>query len=106
MSFWTTMESAISAALKAAEAEVAAIATKIKPLIEASAEEVGQVALQSVLSQATSVLSGQEKLSAATSSVVSTLATQGKAVLASTAETAVQTAFNMIAASLTPAKIP
>ena len=62
------------------------------------------LALLSVAAQATSVLTGQEKLNAAVSNVVSTLASQGKAVLASTAETAVQTAYTMASTLVTPPK--
>ena len=100
MSFWVNLESAITTGLKAVEAELIALAGKLAPLVEASAEEIAQIALQSVLTQATATISGKEKLSAAVSNVVSTLASQGKSVLASTAETAVQTAFNMASAAI------
>lgn len=104
MSFWTNLETAIEADVKAAEAEIVKIATAIKPLLIASAEELGNIALQAVLTQATSVVSGQEKLNAAVSTVVTTLATAGKAVAVSTAEAAVQVAYNTVSASLTPSK--
>ena len=100
MSFWTDMESAISTAIKGVEAELVTIAHALNPLAVATAEEVGQIALQSVMTQATSVASGQEKMSAAVSNVVSVLATQGKSVLASQAQTAIQLAYNMASASI------
>lgn len=100
MSFWTDFTTALSGFVRAAEADISKIATAIKPVIEASAEEVAQVALQSVLTQATSVLSGQEKLTQATSNVVNTLAASGKSVLIATAQAAVQTTYNTLSAQL------
>lgn len=104
MSFWTDLESGITNMIKAMGAELEAIATKLEPLVEATAEQVAQIALTSVAQQATATLTGQEKLNAAVSNVVSTLASQGKAVLASTAETAVQTAYTMASNAIQPAK--
>jgi len=100
MSFWTSFENYLNKAIKDAEAQILVIAHAIKPLVIASAEEVGQVALASVIAQAASVASGKEKLSAATANVLAAVSASGKSVLASTAEAAVQTAYNMISASL------
>lgn len=100
MSFWTDFESFVKAEAMKVEATLVTIASAIKPVVLASAEEVGSAALSAVLAQAPLVISGAEKLSAATNSVVKTVTTNGKSVLASVAETAVQTAFNIISAQV------
>lgn len=100
MSFWTDLETAVKANLVKVEAELVTIGKAIKPVIVASAEEVGQAALSAVLAQAPLVITGQEKLSAATNSVVASVTANGKSVLASTAETAVQTAYNIVSAQI------
>lgn len=96
MSFWTDFEAAVKADIVKIEASLASIAKAIKPVVIASAEEVGQAAIQAVLAEAPKVISGQEKAGNAISSVVATIKLNGKSVLASTAETAVQTAFTLI----------
>lgn len=100
MSFWTDFENAISKFAKAATAEIAVIAKNIEPLVLASAEEVAQVALQAVLAEAPKVISGQEKLNSAVSSVVTNLSSTGKSVAVSVAEAAVQSAYNTISAQI------
>lgn len=100
MSFWTDLENTIKADLVKVEATLVAVGKAIKPVVEASAEEVGSAALSAVLAQAPLVITGQEKLAAATNSVVATVTANGKSVLASTAETAVQTAYNIISAQV------
>lgn len=100
MSFWTDLETALATTAKSVVAELSTIATNIKPLIEAGAEEIATVALNAVAQQAPLVLTGQEKLSNATSAVITTLATQGKSVAASVAEASVQSAYNTLSALL------
>lgn len=100
MSFWTDLESAVKADVKVIEVDVQTIIKDIKPLVIASAEDVGKAALAAVVTAAPLVISGKEKLSAATSQIVSGLASNGKSVLASVAETAVQVAFNVLASSI------
>lgn len=102
MSFWTDFEVFLQNAVTKAEAAVSAAFQYVKPMVVAGAEEVAQLALQEVLKQAPLVLSGAEKLNAATAAVVSTLATQGKRVAINIAETAVQGAYNKVS-SLKPA---
>lgn len=97
MSFWSDFEGALGTAVKAAEADVVAAAKYLSPMLVASGQEVAQAALGAVLAQAPSVLSGSEKLSVATASVVNTLAASSKSVAASVAMAAVQAAYNAIA---------
>lgn len=99
MSFWTDFDTALESALVKAETAVKAAYQYFKPMVEAGAAEVATAALNAVLAQAPLVITGGEKLSAATASVVSTLATTGKAVATSVAEAAVQAAVNKLAAS-------
>ena len=101
-SFWSQFTAFLNAAVAAAKTEIEAIAAKVKPLVEAGAEEIAHAALQSVLTQAPLVLSGTEKLSAATANVITTLASTGKSVAAGVAEAAVQSAYSTVAASLAP----
>lgn len=100
MSFWTNFELAIKNAAKAAEAEILKIAHQIKPLVVASAEELATVALNAVVNEAPKVISGQEKLNQAVTTVITGLAAQGKTIAISTAEAAVQSAYNTISTQL------
>lgn len=100
MSFWTDLENFVKSKASEVKATLIAIGKSVTPVIEASAEEVGTAALSAVLAQVPLVISGQEKLKAATNSVVSQVTANGKSVLASTAETAVQTAFNIISSEV------
>lgn len=97
MSFWTDLEAAIKAEEKVLEADIQKILPQIKTVVEADAVTVGKAALAAVIAQAPAVISGSEKLSAATSAVVTSVTASGKSILASTAETAVQTAYNILA---------
>lgn len=97
MSFWTDFDAFLSKAVTAAKTEVEAVAQYFTPMVEAGAEEVATTALQAVLAQAPLVIAGTEKLSAATASVVSTLASAGKSVAVNIAQTAVQAAVNKLA---------
>lgn len=96
MSFWTDFQTELTAAVAAAKAEITAVEQYFVPKVEAAASEIASVALTAVLTQAPLVLSGAEKLSAATSSVISTIASNGKTVAIGIAETAVQAAVNAI----------
>ena len=96
MSFWTNFEIELTKVVAAAKVEIAAAAAYFAPKLEAGAEEVASAALAAVLTQAPLVISGSEKLSAATSSVVSTIASTGKTVAVNIAETAVQAAVNKL----------
>lgn len=96
MSFWSDFSTALEKAITAAGAQVKAAEQYFGPKILAGAEEVATIALNAALAQAPAVLSGSEKLSAATSSVVSTLAASGKSVAVNIAETAVQAAVNRL----------
>lgn len=96
MSFWTDFDAALNKAVALAKAELVAVAHYFAPKLEAGAEEVATVALQAVLAQAPALISGSEKLSAATSAVVSAIAASGKTVAVNIAETAVQAAVNKL----------
>ena len=98
MSFWTDFETQIAKDAKAIEAELLTIAQNIKPLIIAGFEELATLALNAVATEAPKVLSGQEKLSNAVSTVVTSLGASGKSVAVSVAEAAVQSAYNTISA--------
>jgi hypothetical protein len=102
MSFWTDFETLLTKAVKAAEADVVLVAQYFKPKLVAGAEEIATIALQAVLAQAPKLISGSEKLSAATSAVVSAVSASGKTIAVNIAETAVQAAVN----ALTPVKTP
>ena len=102
MSFWSDFTAELDKVFVAAKTEIAAGFKFITPMVEAGAEEVASAALTAVLQQAPLVIAGSEKLSAATASVVSTLASQGKAVAINIAETAVQGVVNKLATSTAP----
>lgn len=98
MSFLSDFETAVIKDAKTIEAELLVIAVDIKPLVIASAEELATIALNAVATQAPLVLSGQEKFSAAVSTVITGLGANGKSIGVSVAEAAVQSAYNTISA--------
>ncbi len=102
MSFFGDIEAAIKAEIPKMEAAIKSLAAFFKPLIVAGAEEVAQAALQSVLQQAPLVISGAEKLNAATANVITTLGSAGKTAATELVTAAVQTAYSAISASLAP----
>lgn len=102
MSFWSNVEAALAVAVKAVGAEIVTVATYFKPIVIAGAEELAEAALQAVLAEAPKVISGAEKLSSATSTVLTTLGAQGKSIAVSDASAAVQAAYNAIAAAAHP----
>lgn len=102
MSFFSDLEAELAAGVKALGAEIVKVATYFKPVIVASAQELGQIALQAVLTEAPKVLAGSEKLSNATSSVLTTLGAAGKTVAISDAQAAIQAAYNAIASAAHP----
>jgi hypothetical protein len=104
MSFWTDFEASIHTAIINTWAEIEKIGTLIKPMAIATAEDVATIALGAVMQQAPLVLSGSIKLANATASVISTLASQGKSVVASQAEAAVQATYNELSSKLNAAK--
>lgn len=104
MSFWTDFESFVKTAIKNIESELVTIATKIKPLLIAGAEELATAALNAVVSEAPKVVSGAEKFDSAVSTVVTGLAGRGKSVAATVAAAAVQTAYNELSAVLNKGK--
>ena len=99
MSFWTDLESAISAEAKALEAKLAQAYQYFKPLVQATAQELGSLALNAVLTEAPAVISGQEKLGNAINNVKSQLLAQGKTAGLGLIETAVQAAHDYMAAN-------
>lgn len=100
MSFWTDFEKYVHTAVQSVSAEILLIAHKIKPLVVASADELAHLAVKAVIAEAPKVISGQEKLASAVSNLVTTLAKAGKSVAATTAEAAIQVAYNEIASHL------
>jgi hypothetical protein len=92
--FWSEFDTELTVLVNDAKAEIAKVATSLRPLVAAGAQEVASAAFAAVLTQAPLVLSGTEKLSAATSNVVSTLAASGKSVAVGIAQTAVQSAYS------------
>ena len=104
MSFWTDFESFINKAALEIESDLVKIAKDIKPLVVAGFEEIATLALNAVASEAPKVLSGQEKLGNAVSTVVTSLGSQGKSISVAVAEAAVQSAYNTISALLNKGK--
>lgn len=102
MSFWSDFSAALSTALTEAKTEVESAVKYFTPMVEAGAAEVATAALNAALQQAPLLITGQEKLSNATATVVSTLATTGKAVAVNIAESAVQSAVNALASAAPP----
>lgn len=100
--FFSTLWTSLQAEFVKVEAALKPLASKLLPMLEATAEEVATVALNAVATQAPLVLTGQEKLSAATSSVITTLAQQGKSITSANAVAAVQTSYNFLSAILNP----
>ena len=106
MSFFTDLENALKAEVEKIKPTLESIYQFFKPLVVAGAEEVAQAALGAVLKQAPLVISGEEKLNAATASVISTLGSTGKTVAADIATAAVQAAYSAVSAAVpaTPAQ--
>ena len=102
MSFFTDLETALAKEVKVIEADVKAVDQYFGPVLLASAQELAQAALQAVLAQAPLLIAGKEKLSAATSSVLTTLGADGKQVAISDAEAAVQAAYNTVSQVVHP----
>lgn len=102
MSFFSDLDAAISSEFTKLKTEVEAVIVKFEPVIEATAEELGQAALQAVLAQAPLLISGAEKLSGAVASISATLAAQGKSAALSLIETAAQASYNTVASSKSP----
>ena len=96
MSFWTDLENAFKSEVTKLGPVLTNVGHFFKPLIIASAEEVAQIALQAVLTQAPLVISGQEKFNAATANVVSTLGQAGKTQGIALITAAVQGAYNAV----------
>ena len=100
MSWWTDFEASVKADIVKLESTFAAIAAQIKPVVMIAAEELGTIALNAVATEAPKLISGQDKLANAVNTVVASVQSQGKAVLASTATTAVQTAYTLLSQQL------
>lgn len=100
MSFFSDLESAViteaTSLWHIATTDIKALWVAEKPLIEADAKALGLLAVSAVLSQAGLVLRGSEKLSAAVTIVLTTLATEGKTALLSDIEIAIQVAYNTL----------
>jgi len=105
-SFWSDVEAAIAAEATKLKAEVEAALPFIKTLVVATAQELGSAALQAVVAQAPLLISGQEKLSGAISSVGKTLAADGKAAALTDTQIAVQAAYNQLGLGKAPAVAP
>jgi hypothetical protein len=104
--FFTEVETSIKAEWAKIEPELIAVFKAAEPYVLATAEELGMIAMQAVAGQATLTISGAEKFSVAVSNVITTLATQGKAVTLSNAAAAVQAAFNVAWAAVSSAPVP
>lgn len=103
MSFWSDVSAAISAEANKLKAEVEAALPFIKTLALATAHDLGTAALQAVVAQAPLLISGQEKLRGALSSVGQTLAADGKAAALADTQIAVQAAYNQLGLGKAPA---
>lgn len=97
MSFFTDLEASIISAAKVAETKLAQVYQFFKPTIIATAEELGVLALNTVLAKAPLVISGQEKFDSAVSDIKSGLAAQGKTAGLALIATAVQAAHDYVA---------
>jgi hypothetical protein len=106
MTSWAQFEAFLKAEAAKAAAAINAAARFFKPMVVAGAEELAKAALASVLEQAPKVISGEEKLNAATSSVLTGLASQGKSIGLSIATAAVQAAYNQVSVQLHPPAQP
>lgn len=88
------------------EAEAKKIADAIGPVIVADLENflsaIGQIAIGAVMKQAPLVLSGAEKFGNAVASVVQQVEGQGKAILVSDAQMAVQAAYHAVQVVVSP----
>ena len=99
MSFWSDFSAFLDKEYQQAKTAVEGIWQFIKPMAVAGANEVAAAALQAVIQEAPKVISGEEKLASATSTVVAALAAKGKSVGINIAESAVQAAYNLLATS-------
>lgn len=102
MSFWSDVGAAIAAEAKVLEADVVKALPFIKQVALATATELGQVALQSVLTAAPLLISGKEKLSTAVAATGQALANAGKAAALSDIEASVQASYNYLASTKAP----
>jgi hypothetical protein len=72
----------------------------VKPLVAPTAKELAEAAMNAFVAEVPKLISGAEKLSSATASVVAALREKGKTVLPSTAATAVQAVYDKVMSEL------
>lgn len=71
-----------------------------KPIVTATAKELGQVALDAVIKEVPKVISGQEKFNSAVNTVATTLKSSGKTAAQAVIAAAVQAAYEGLSASM------
>ena len=104
MTSWAQLEAFLKSEAAKLGPAINAIAANFKPMLIASLEEIATAALNAVMAQAPKVLSGEEKLSAAISDIITGLGAQGKKVGSDLAAAAAQAAYNTISSILNPPK--
>lgn len=106
MTSWAQLEAFLKSEAAKIGPAINAIAKSIKPMVEASLEEVATVALNAVMAEAPKVISGAEKFSSAVSTVISSVGANGKTVGLSLAQVSVQSAYNTLSAIIHPQLAP
>lgn len=95
-SFFSNLGTFLRAEAKKLEGSLGSMWASIKPLVQATEQEVASVAINAVMTQIPLVLNGSVKLSNATASIITSLGTQGKTIAIHFAEAAAQAAYNEI----------
>jgi len=104
--FTANAEAWIEAEWAKIEPYAASFEQAVESDVEIAFEDLAQISLGAVLAQAPAVLSGAEKFGTAVTSVVQTVEAAGKTVAVTTAQTAVQQAYDTIASAVAAKATP
>jgi len=103
MTFFSNIAAALESEARKVEADLAPLWAKIKPLVQATEQDLASVALNAVIAQIPAVAAGTEKFTAATAQVLTALGNEGKTAGINLIEASVQLAYNFVQ-SLRPAQ--
>ena len=93
VAFQANLDAFYEKAKAGVEAFVAAFVPQIENAVEIAFEELASIAGSAILTEATKLISGQEKFGNAVTNVVQTVEASGKTVAINTAQAAVQIAY-------------
>lgn len=105
---WEEIEADARAAIAAVEGGVEKLAEEIGTVVVSDAEAVlkqlYQLSIAAVLAEAPKAISGSEKFGNAVANIIQAVEAQGKAVIVSNAQAAVQSVYNAVKLAVSPAQ--